>query len=455
MKLFPAHQGHYFLCNAITGEIMILSDAGREVLEIMSRDGISPQNEKFAARLKEKSFLFESAKEEEDLFSSLCQRSWEAYRKEAPSNYIFIVNTYCNFSCPYCFEPEAGRRRNQTFSDEKVDAAFQFIDEHASRHPKQAAPSFELFGGEPLLHSSKKIVAYLLECISGREHTASIQTNGYFLSWYLDLIADHSRSINSIQITLDGPPHIHDKRRTGRKGTPTFFHLVKQIEQLLKIDFPFRLTLRTNVDSENIDFLEDLAGFYDKKGWLEDPRIRFVAAPVDNRCGNVNRLSSLLGWDVVFKKVFPLSRDSGGGPFDLSVFKPISYFRDYFYTLVHDANRTNDFKPKVIYCEAAASKLFAFHPDSHIYPCPESVGRPDLAIGSYFPEPRMFPGRIQQWREQTILKRKRCHECGISTFCGGGCVLSALMHNDSMELPICDEACETIEAYLSRLRPDS
>ena len=39
-----------------------------------------------------------------------------------------------------------------------------------------------------------------------------------------------------MQITLDGPPHIHNQRRIPRNGEPTFERIVSGIENFLQKD---------------------------------------------------------------------------------------------------------------------------------------------------------------------------------------------------------------------------
>jgi uncharacterized protein len=108
--------------------------------------------------------------------------------------------------------------------------------------------------------------------------------------------------------------------------------------------------------------------------------------------------------------------------------------------------------PKVLYCEAAALKLFVFHPDGLIYPCPEAVGMKELAIGKYYPDWIMDEANMKLWRAQTILTRAQCRTCEISTFCGGGCVLNALLKNGNITVPECENAPEMLAVYFDKIR---
>ena len=430
---------------------MLLSQAGLEALTKLSENTEFPNQHLFKKTLKEKMFLFDSQQEEETRFLDICNKSYKEFKEHFPIHYTFIVNTLCNFNCPYCFEPEKGRKTKKVLSKKQIKAAFELIDKKSLEQTPKEKAGIEIFGGEPLLPISKGAVESILWNARKRDLTASIQTNGFYLSDYLNLITEYGSSINLIQITLDGPPNIHNQRRIPRSGEPTFDRLVNGIDKFLELKLPIQLNIRTNVDMDNLNFLNELMELYKKKGWTNNPNVTFVAAPVDNRCSSLKDVSKLLTWNKLFESVLPISKDTKGGVFDLSVFKALTYFRNYFSAIATGNPTTNLFIPKVVYCEAAALKLFVFHPDGQIYPCPEAVGRSELSIGSYFPDFKIYPERLLPWQDNTILQRQQCPSCEISTFCGGGCILTALLQNGSAIKPVCEEAPEIITNYLNKI----
>ena len=111
MKIFPAGPEEYFICNAITGEIMTLSEAGLQALAMLRQGTAGPQYQELVKVLAEKSYLFDSPEEEERVFRTICQDSLQEFQDHSPYNYTFIVNTQCNFNCFYCFEP-GGKPQN-------------------------------------------------------------------------------------------------------------------------------------------------------------------------------------------------------------------------------------------------------------------------------------------------------------------------------------------------------
>jgi uncharacterized protein len=439
----------YLMANAITGEIVVINDSGVLLLNSLAAGRVPPCHENLVEELKAKRLLFSSKEEEERFFEEICNRAWADVKQNAPRHYMFIVNSHCNFNCPYCFERPGYRSSVTSLSRQQIDAAFRVVDAYSARKNKPQPPDIEVFGGEPLLPHSRPEVEYLISTAATRGILCSVQTNGYYLSSFVDFLAEHSSYVRQIQVTLDGPQPIHDQRRAPRSGH-SFDRIVRAIEDLRDRALPIRISIRMNVDSDNVQYLPAMMNYYRQRGWDADDKIRFIAAPVDNRCGSLTGNAKLLGWKRLFECVLPLSSDRSTGLYDLSIFKALGYFREYFATIAGQQGEKPEFVPKVLYCEAAASKLMAFHPDGRIYPCPEAIGTQHLAIGSYFPEFRLDRKKARPWRQQTIMNRPQCAGCSISTFCGGGCILTALMHNGDMSVPDCEEAPEILKMYFAQ-----
>jgi uncharacterized protein len=448
-RTFPAGGDSAIVCNALTGEISVFRGPALDALDAL-RDGRPPDcSPALLKQLRAQRFLFESHEQEDAYFRDLCGRAWESFRRESAQHYTFVVTTLCNFNCPYCFEDESMRTRAQTLNVSQVAAAFDVMDETAARTGDPRPPEVEIFGGEPLLPIARPVVEYLLACLAERHGRASLQTNGFHLAGYLGVLQRYPAQFRQLQVTLDGPREIHDLRRILWAGQPTFDRIVAAIDDVARLDLPLSVNIRMNVDRENVDALEAMADVYAAHGWTDDPRFTFVAAPVDNRSGILGDPGRLVTWDELFRRLLPLSVDTGGGPFDLSVFKTAGYFRHYLGTAAAHGAR-GEFVPRVSYCEAVALKLFVFHPDGQIYPCPETVGRPEFAIGTYFPLRSFDAEACARWTSQTILNRRQCRECAISTFCGGGCVLAALHENGTMAVPACERCSHVLDAFFGQ-----
>ncbi len=128
-------------------------------------------------------------------------------------------------------------------------------------HKKDNLNSLKItwYGGEPLLnfdvikHLSKKIKDFTTN--NNILYKASIITNGYLLSYdYAKFLSRHNVKI--VQITLDGPQKIHDKRRRHKDNLGTYKVIIENIKNTANL-FE-NIMIRFNVDKTNEMYLKDL-----------------------------------------------------------------------------------------------------------------------------------------------------------------------------------------------------
>ena len=74
-------------------------------------------------------------------------------------------------------------------------------------------------------------------------------TNGYDLDKYIDLIKEVK--FDFIQVTVDGPKQVHDKRRILAGGQGSYDRIMKNVELALKAGI--RIHLRTNINRSNLE----------------------------------------------------------------------------------------------------------------------------------------------------------------------------------------------------------
>jgi uncharacterized protein len=81
-------------------------------------------------------------------------------------------------------------------------------------------------------------------------------TNGSLLTPRTLKVLREECALDSIEVTIDGPPEVHDRRRLKRNGSGSFH----QITSVLRDHLPpgLDLTIRVNIDSENEDSVADL-----------------------------------------------------------------------------------------------------------------------------------------------------------------------------------------------------
>jgi uncharacterized protein len=181
---------------------------------------------------------------------------------------------------------------------ERVDEALQVIDRFdrsramaeelgLARRPAHAhAPDgtgtgsagsrYRLFGGEPLTAATRDVVAYIVEQARRRGASLWAITNGVQLDRFAGLLGPDG--LADLQVTLDGLPALHDRRRVGPGLRRTFDLIVDNVDRALAAGA--RVDVRINVDESNADQVPLLDDFFAERGWADDPRFRANAAVV-------------------------------------------------------------------------------------------------------------------------------------------------------------------------------
>ncbi len=155
------------------------------------------------------------------------------------------VTRICNARCPFC-DRHSGPRGPDT------DVALRLIDELADCGCQRV----HLTGGEPLLREDLPL---LLERISARNMTSSVNTNGSLLTGRSDVVD----GADAFLLSIDGPEEIHD----GYRGKGVYRRLMSGVELLAlsKKRFAFYVALfKQNLG--HLDFFVRLAR--EHRAWL-------------------------------------------------------------------------------------------------------------------------------------------------------------------------------------------
>jgi uncharacterized protein len=187
---------------------------------------------------------------------------------------ILFSTEQCNFRCVYCYEKfELGAMRAE------VREGVKNLVRRRASGLKELYIGW--FGGEPLLASevvlelSKTFVALSQE--HGFAYQAHATTNGYFLTPELAPLLLEVR-LCDLQVTLDGPPELHNPKRKLAEGGPTFERIWQNLLFLKGLQAEFQVTLRINLDQENYPqsqkFIRLLGATFGS-----DPRFELTPAP--------------------------------------------------------------------------------------------------------------------------------------------------------------------------------
>ncbi|WP_020586620.1 radical SAM/SPASM domain-containing protein [Desulfobacter curvatus] len=270
-----SNKGDLLLCNSFNGALTrIKSQDSPLVLNLIDRTvSVSDLNNPLFAKLVEQGFFVSKKLDECRFVESSLQK--EEFLKGV--SLTVLVNQICNFRCLYCYEKLSGKE----LSARLVNSIIEYIQ---SVSKALDWLNISWYGGEPLL--SKNLIIKLLCKINSITNLAdisfksSITTNGYLLDkrTAIKLITNNCRMF---QVTLDGPPKIHNKNRLYIDGSRTYEVVADNILQLLNISKTFKIIIRVNFNIYSFPFILDWVSQLKKKA-NNDSRLEFSYHPIWN-----------------------------------------------------------------------------------------------------------------------------------------------------------------------------
>lgn len=161
----------------------------------------------------------------------------------------------CNFRCIYCYEKES--LKPVVMSRDVQEKVVELVKARAESVMRL---SVTWYGGEPLLALDiiENLTNKFLEICEEHKirYDAGIVTNGYLLTTKAAERLKDLR-ITHIQITVDGAPEEHDKRRPLAGGQPTFHKIISNLRAAKEI-LPCKVSIRINTDKDNADQVDEV-----------------------------------------------------------------------------------------------------------------------------------------------------------------------------------------------------
>lgn len=325
------------------------------------------------------------------------------------------VTRDCNFSCAYCYETE---RPALYLSEKTEDDILAFL-----KSKKQLRSVFVAwYGGEPLLNF--KCIQRLTNKIKnlGVQYAAMIVTNGYLLT---ESVRNQLKdlSIYKIQVTLDGPKHIHDKRRNRKDGKGTYDRIISNLKELV-VSYPeLQIDIRTNIDksieSEYTKFYKELKTIFGS-----------------------NNVKPYAGFASDMMNIGCVSLDNS---FHTNVDKANFYIQN------HNSNvDINSYMPQrhITTCIANSMTGLVIGPEGEVYKCWLVIGMPEFIIGN-IAEPEKFDViKLAKYTCSTdYIFDNKCRECFFIPVCSGGCPLARILNKEQNRNI---ETCYMIKDYLQQ-----
>ncbi|HYU36046.1 MAG TPA: SPASM domain-containing protein [Thermoanaerobaculia bacterium] len=391
-----------------------------------------------------------SSEQEETFFGRLATRLHERALQQPPS-YIFMPTYDCNLRCSYCYQDHMRSDCNlrhllRTMQPPMVDRIFAALPKIEALHG--VAPgsrhrrNIGFFGGEPLLAANRPVVEHILaRAFDLGPVDVWAVSNGTELAAYRDLLGPVG--IAMLQITLDGPPPQHDRRRIYADGSGSYERIAGGID--LALAEGAVVSLRINVDRTNLADLPAVARELAARGWAAHPGFAAYTSPVRAGNGKTDPGSTFSTWDLDRE----LTRLRGEHPEVAVLSRPDEGLRAR-------ARRIFDTGGEVLpslrpsFC-GAHDRMYIFDPFGDIYSCWERTGDAKIRTGRVLPDGEVELSREQLavWQSRTVASNPVCRRCRYALHCGGGCAVLALGSNGSYNSNYCDGFSSRFQASLA------
>lgn len=413
------HNGLYYVYNNISGAVIELSD--KEKINFFLSAYLDSKEQFLCNNLftrEEMQFIIDSLFylpvdiNEDKLLTERIQE----FKDVKELDLIIALTLDCNFRCVYCFQEHT----KIVMTRETADKFLQYFRLKCEGEGTENL-RIAYYGGEPLMQFD--MLRYIHERIEkdflGIQKDYLVITNGFLLSKEkVDFLNTYS-DLLKVQVTIDGPSYIHDKRRPLKNGKSTFKQIVNNIVYCSK---KIETIIRLNIDKQSVDYIKDL--FKE----LESYNLNKLNIVFDPEYVSANTILNENYKEICI-------------PEDEDVFMRLSTFAEtaqqYGYRCSYE-NSINDFplgEPKFYYCNAFSGKHLVLCPGGDIYACLERIGDLNEIIGNIHKSP-IFNERYKDWCSQSILLSEQCRACEINAFCGGGCGSRALNINGKLS-PVC------------------
>lgn len=418
----------YFLYNALSNILIELSKENYDDILSQNTEKIGLANKRLEQDLIDHDVLVQPGREENILLNHQYQRNLICFQSSM-LELIICPTLACNFSCSYCFEADRS-------GSSMTSAVEQGLVDWIKTQTHVQSLDLTWYGGEPLIAFERiRSLTEKLDNLDIAFHGAALVTNGYLLDEQ-KITALNELKIQSIQITLDGPSAVHDKRRSRAGGGTTFDRVLNNLDMLLNSDYQGNCSIRVNIDRINAKHFPALR--HDLLSRFHGKRLRVHPARIINNIGSQHDHQACMSIDewarfsltnhhehLIPLPDGPYPRRSGAG-----------------------------------ICSAKRANSFVVGPQGELYKCWVDVGDEDKIVGRVGDD--NLPSKPELIAQYSLAADAyhdpRCRECRVLPICGGGCLvkrrggqLARKQHVESCSV-YKDHLTQYLEAYIKTLK---
>lgn len=223
-------------------------------------------------------------------------------------------------------------------------------------------------------------------------YEAGMISNGYLLTREICELLNNLK-VAYIQITIDGPKDVHDKKRPLIDGSGTFDTIIGNL--IACKDILPRISLRINTDKTNAEYIKDIIDILESHGVL-------------------GRVSPYLGM------ISPNNSEEEKSCFNTCDFSEIDF--DFASQAILGRSLMANYPRRTAsYCIADSVNGFVIAADGKLYSCYREIGDHDRCVGSLVDKIDINSNIYLEYMLSDPTTAPGCKSCNLLPVCMGGC----------------------------------
>lgn len=377
------------------------------------------EDQNFIDDLKRGLFLIDDYVNEKDLIRFRMLQS----RFSTSSFGLTIAPTSdCNFRCIYCYEKDV--IKPSYMSTDVQDKIVELLQNNLKTISNF---SVSWYGGEPLLALEviERLSTRFIALCDEKEVTygAGIITNGYLLNRETIQLLNKLK-INFIQVTIDGTPDVHNRRRPLADGGETFDAIFNNLRE--NYDILPTVSLRINVDRNNIDSGKYVYDYLKEHGMLGKITPYLGKTSNDNDCYEAVQCLNMCDYAKAdYEYTYSMFEDKKG-------LVKYPYLKSNF-------------------CGADSYNAYVIDATGNLYKCWSDIGIVDRSVGNIVEPKNVSNTTFFDYLLFDPTTAKPCSTCNLLPVCMGGCPYKRLNResdNCSMYKYVLEECIGNATSFL-------